>query len=167
MKQVFAKLKNWLWYHKIPLLVAAAVLIVGGYLHLQDRAVPEADYHIGLVSTAPYSPEQLAAFEGAAVAAGRDQNGDGQVLVHLHIYAVDLESGDAASGYDRFEIIAALDADLVGTVSGIFLLEDPDAFQTASNGLLAQPFVPWQEGLSLALRSDAGTKYLQLFENMK
>ena len=89
------------------------------------------------------------------------------MLVHLHIYAVDLESGDAASGYDRFEIIAALDADLVGTVSGIFLLEDPDAFQTASNGLLAQPFVPWQEGLSLALRSDAGTKYLQLFENMK
>ena len=167
MKSFVSKLQNLWYYHKIPILIAVAVLNASIYLHAQSAGVPEADYHIGLVSTAPYSPEQLAAFEEAAVAAGRDQNGDGQVLVHLHIYAVDLESGDAASGYDRFEIIAALDADLVGTVSGIFLLEDPDAFQTASNGLLAQPFVPWQEGLSLALRSDAGTKYLQLFENMK
>ena len=167
MEQIIAKLKNWLWYHKIPLLVAAAVLLVGGYLHFQDRSVPEADYHIGLVSTASYSPEQLAAFQEAAVSAGQDQNGDGQVLVQFHTYPVDLETGDTASGRDSFEIIAALDADLVGRVSGIFLLEDPEAFQTASNGLLAQPYVPWQEGLSLALRGDADTKYLQLFENMK
>ena len=167
MKQVFAKLKNWLWYHKIPLLVAAAVLIVGGYLHLQDRAVPEADYHIGLVSITPRSDEALQALEDAIADAGFDRNGDCQVLIRLHNYPVDLADDSENAGVKNHQIVAALDADLIGHTSGLFLLEDPETFQAVTDERLVNTFLPFRDGLYLCIPNDAEEAYQQLFEQIQ
>lgn len=43
------KVKNFGWYYKTPLMIAAAVIIVLIYLALQTVGVSEPDYHIGLV----------------------------------------------------------------------------------------------------------------------
>lgn len=164
---MLSKLKNFWFYYKTHLLIALAVLAVICYLSVPSASTPEPDYHIGIVNTVPLTEETLSGIEAAFTAAGKDVNGDGEILVQLHPYFVDLADNSPNAGVDNAQTIAALDADLVGTVSGIFLLEDPEAFQAAANNLLEQPFVPWQEGLSLALRSDADTEYIQLFENMK
>ena len=127
----------------------------------------EPDYHVGLVTMASYSPEQLADMEQRLCAAGQDQNGDGQVLVQLHTYYVDLADDSPNAGYKRYEVVAALDADLVGKVSGIFLLSDPEAFQKTTNGLLSETMAAWEYGLTLACRADAADADIRLFDNLQ
>lgn len=162
MEALLAKLKHFWYYYKIPTGIVLCVLIVWVYLSAQSAATPDPDYHIGLVSTTSRSDEALAALENTFAAAGEDRNSDGDVLVRLHTYALELgENSDYANNY---EIVAALDADLVGSTSGLFLLDDPEAFQSVTNGRLDERFLPFREGLYLCIRSDASEEYQQLFE---
>lgn len=163
MEAFVAKVKNFWYYYKIPVGIGLAVLVVGVYLGLQSAGTPEPDYHVGLISTAPRSDEQLEALTAAFAAAGQDRNDDGQVLVKLHTYFVDLADDAPNAGVANADKIAALDADLIGNVSGIFLTEDPEAIQSATNGLLAEPYLPYEDGLYLCIRGDASEDYRQLF----
>lgn len=165
-EQFISRLKNWWWYHKTPVLIAAAVLAVGLYLTVSDSRAEKPDYHIGLVSTAAWSPEELTRMEEAICAAGEDLNGDGKVLVQVHRYTVDLADEDPNAGHYNYEKIAALDSDLVGNVSGIFLLEDPDTFRSVTNDILSEQTVPWEHGLFLTVRADADDAYTQLFSSL-
>ena len=144
-------------------LVAAALL----YMGIQNSRAEKPDYHVGLVTMTPYSLEQLADMGQRPCAAGQDQNGDGQVLVQLHTYYVDLADDSPNAGYKRYEVVAALDADLVGKVSGIFLLSDPEAFQKTTNGLLSETMAAWEYGLTLACRADAADADIRLFDNLQ
>ena len=160
---MLSKIENFWFYYKKHLLIGLAVLAVILYLGAQDAKAPEADYHIGIVRAQALPPETLTQLEQAVTAAGEDQNGDGVILVKLHSYNVDLRdpSGEKASEY-----IAALDADLIGKVSGIFLTEDYDGFQQATNNLLEEPFGNL-EGLILSTRKDAEEAYLLLLEALQ
>lgn len=159
-----SKLKNWWWYHKKVVLLAIAAGIAGLYILSLNSLTADPDYHIGLVAAAAFSPEQLAQIEDTFCNAGQDLNNDGQILVQLHTYHVDLADDTPNAGYNHYEIAAALDGDLVGRVSGIFLLEDPEAFQQTTNGVLSDTVLPWEDGLYLAIRSDADAAYTQLFD---
>lgn len=166
MKNLILKLKNFWWYHKVHVLiglVAAAILI---YCVAPSRE-PKPDYHIGLVSDLPCTEEYLAEAEMRLSAAAEDINGDGQILVRLHPFTVDFDSADPNAGYNNYEKVAALDADLSGKVSGLYLLEDPAAFQNATHGLMSQPFASFDEAFTMAVRKDAPEEYLRLFENLK
>lgn len=167
MENCISKLKNWYWYHKTHLLIAVLAAAVLIYMAAQDWGVPEPDYHIGLVSTAAWSDASLAQLEAALAAQGEDQDGDGQVLVKLHRFPVDLSDTSEAAGSYSYESIAALDADLVGGVSGMFLLENPEAFQQAANGILAEPFASFDGRVYLCLRADAGERYVRLYEKLR
>ena len=118
----------------------------------------EPDYHIGLVRQIPCTEEELAALEAEFIRAGTDVNGDGQVAVKLHTYYLDLT--DAADA----QVVQALDADLVGKVSGIFLLEDVEAFRAVTNGILAEGEIPMDNGLFLTVRKDAPAHYTDLIK---
>lgn len=166
MANVAAKVKNWWWYNKIYVLLAVLILAAGVYLAGQSAGKTGPDYHIGLVTVSSRSDEELRGIQDAFAALGCDQNGDGQVLVQLHTYTVDLADTSENAGYNNYGIIAALDADLVGKVSGVFLLENPEAFQKTTNGLLKEPFALWSDGLYLCLRSDAAEPYIQLFDHI-
>ena len=160
------KLENFWFYHKYHLLVGMAVLAVLLWLGFQRFAAPEPDYHIGIVRALPLREEELAALESRFTAAGEDRNGDGQVLVQLHTYYVSLAGASGNADEDTVQAVSALDADLIGRVSGIFLTEDPAAFQTVTDGLLAEPAAEFDLGLHMALRKDAEPAYDALFQKL-
>ena len=159
MDALIAKLKNFWFYYKVPVMIGLAVVAVSIYLGAQSAAAPDADYHIGLISLTPRSDDQLAELTDSFARKGEDLNGDGQVLVQLHTYFVDLADEDPNAGVNNADKIAALDADLIGKMSGIFLTEDPRTLQDVTAGLFEEPFPEYGDGLYLCLRKDAGEEY--------
>ena len=155
-------LKNYWYYYKVPTIIAALVLAAGLFLLAQNLGRVEPDYHVGIVTMLPCREETLVQWENHFVQAGTDRNGDGQVVVQLHPYPVDL--ANPSQNTDTYQVIAQLDADLVGKVSGIFLVEDPEAFQNATNDALAEPFLETEDGLFLAFHKDAPEEYRQLWK---
>ena len=154
------KLQNFWFYYKKPILIALAVLLVLGYLGLQKSNSARPDYHIGLVRSAACTEEELLALENTFTSAGTDINGDGQVLVQIHTYFIDLANADDA------DVVQALDADLIGGMSGIFLLEDVDTFRSVTNDLVTPTAIAMENGLYLTIRKDAGPAYVTLAENL-
>jgi len=160
------KLRNfWFYYHK-HLLIALAVVLIAGYLSAQDALAPKPDYHIGLVQSLPCTEEALSRLEADLAAVGEDENGDGEVLVQIHTYFVDLADTSESAYIPEKNPVAALDADLVGRVSGIFLLEDVEAFRSVTGEILAEGAVPFGDSLYLTVRRDASDADLRLFENL-
>ena len=160
------KLENFWFYYKKYLLAALAVLLIAGYLGLQKAAAPEPDYHIGLVQALPCTENQLSAWEARFAEAGEDVNGDGRVLVKIHTYFVDLADDSPNAGVDNAQTVSALDADLIGKVSGIFLLEDVDTFREITNDLLEAGAAAFEPGLYLTLRKDAASAYKALADKL-
>lgn len=158
------KLQNFWFYYKKHLLAALAVLAVIVYLSVQSAGKPEPDYHIGLISTTPRSDTQLAVLTDSFSVVGNDLNGDGQVLVQLHTFFLDLADDSPNAGVSNADKAAALDADLIGKVSGIFLTEDPQTLQAITGRIFTDAPVPFADGLYLCIRSDAPDAYRQLVE---
>ena len=158
-------LNNFWFYYKKHLMIGLAVLLVLVYLGIQKLHTDEPDYHIGLVRSDPLSEEALHELETGFTAAGSDLNGDGQVLVQIHSYYVDLADDSENAGVNNAEAVQALDADLIGNVSGIFLLEDVDTFQRITNGILSENTIALGEGLTLTVRKNASAAYFDLMQN--
>jgi len=159
------KLENFWFYYKKHLLVALAVLACLAWFSFQNVGKKAPDYHVGLVQPEPCREETLQKLEARLTAQGADCNGDGTVVVQIHTYFVDLADDSPNAGVQNAQTAAALDADLVGGVSGIFLVEDLSTFRSLTNDLLADSslsFGDWQ----LVLRKDAGERYQTLADNL-
>lgn len=159
-------LKNFWFYYKKHLLIGFSVLLVLVYLGVQKLNTDKPDYHIGLVRSNPLSEEELLDLENFFTAAGSDLNGDGQVLVQIHSYYVDLADDSDNAGVRNAEVVQALDADLIGGISGIFLLEDVDTFQRITDGILSDNLIPLDNGLSLAIRKNTSEDYFDLMQKL-
>lgn len=160
------KIENFWFYHKNHLLIGLAAVLVLAYLGIQKLSTPKPDYHIGLVRAEALPEADFAALEEAFTAAGEDLNGDGQVLVQIHTYYTNLADTAENAGVNNADAVQALDADLIGAMSGIFLLEDVDTFLEITNGLVSGGTIPMAHGLHLALRKDASPGYADLINNM-
>jgi hypothetical protein len=79
---------------------------------------------------------------------------------------VDLKEGSDNVGFSNADPVAALDADLIGNVSGTFLLEDVDTFREITNDLLEADAAAFEPGLYLTLRKDAASAYKALAETL-
>lgn len=166
MDMLLAKVKNFWYYYKFPVLIGVAVVAVWAWLSFQSAGTPEADYHIGLVRADACSEAELDALKARFAAAGEDRNGDGQVLVQIHTYFVDLADDSPNAGVNNAQTVSSLDADLIGKVSGIFLLEDVITFRQITPDIL-EPVSPYfDQGLYFALRKDADSAYKTLAENL-
>ena len=163
-----AKLQNFWYYYKVPVIIVLVILAVGLWFFLQDRMIESADYDIAVVSPRGCSDEQAAVIRRTLEAAGRDQDRDGFVRADLHIYRFAI----GKDGQDQTEV-AKLDADLVGNVSGLFFTDDPESFERAVNGIVkAADAVPVSDipllagsgldDLYLVVRSGADEKYTEL-----
>ena len=166
MEQLRKKIQNFWFYYKIPFLVGFAVVFVLSYLTIQKHTTVQPDYHIGLVRTVPCTDMELQGLKDTFTAAGQDLNGDGTVLVQIHTYYVNLEDPAENAGVANADTIQALDADLIGNVSGIFLLEDVAAFQTVTNNLLSDTSATLENGLYMTIRKNASSAYQLLFDNI-
>ena len=166
MENLSPKLKNFWYYHKYHLLIAAAAIALVLYSFAPSTG-HKADYHIGIVTDILCPEERLAGIEQRILAAVTDVNGDGEILISLHPFTVDFGSDDPNAGYNNYEKVAALDADLSGKVSKLYLLEDPTGFQQATDGLMAEPFADFDDIFTMAVRKDAPAEYTELFDALK
>lgn len=166
MENFNSKLKNFWFYYKKHVLIGLAALAVLIYLGIQKAATPKPDYHIALVQSVPCTEAELTALEERFTAAGTDVNGDGRVLVKVHTYFVDLKEGSDNVGFSNTDPVAALDADLIGNVSGIFLLEDVDTFREVTNDILEEDTRKFGNTLQLVLRKSASGEYRALADNL-
>ena len=160
------RIENIWFYYKKHILIGLAVVLVLVYLGIQKLGTEKPDYHIGLVRAEALSAEEMNDLNAAFTAAGQDLNGDGQVLVQFHTYYADLADNSENAGVNNAEAVQGLDADLIGKMSGIFLLEDVDTFQMLTNGVLSDTVIPMDYGLFLTIRKDASSAYTDLIENM-
>lgn len=159
------KLDNFWFYYRKYVGIGMALILVLGYLGLSDRG-PEPDYHVGIVCRKQLHQEVLEALQDRITDAGEDLNGDGEVVVQVHTYYVDLQDSASDADTDRIQVISALDADLVGCVSGLFLLDDPEAFRQSAPGILGPAEAEFSEGLILAVRVDAAGSYQTLADKL-
>lgn len=162
MKDFIEELRNWWWYNKRFVFVGLVILAIFVYMFAQSANEEEPDYFVGMVSIEPRSTEQLAAIEKQLTAAGEDINGDGKVVLQLKCYSLDL-----TKQYSDSEKIIAFDSDILAGISGIFLMDDPQAFQEKTGRLLAEPIIELEPGLHMGLRFDAENAYATLFNNFK
>ena len=160
------RIENIWFYYKKHILIGLAVVLVLAYLGIQKLNTEKPDYHIGIVRSESLTAEELNTLTTAFTAAGQDLNGDGQVLVQIHTYYADLADDSENAGVNNAETAQALDADLIGKMSGIFLLEDVDTFQSLTNGITSDTVIPMDYGLSLVIRKDASEAYTDLIQNM-
>ncbi|MCD7928539.1 MAG: hypothetical protein LUF86_00065 [Clostridiales bacterium] len=130
------RLRNWWWYHRFHLLIALLVLLLLGYFAWQDAGVDDQDYHVAWVGITQLPLQEADALAQRLAAFGEDENGDGQVVVQIHQYCIDLSSnGEGQSGQEVLAAYNGLETDFSVYQSGIFLLEDPESFQSTYGAL--------------------------------
>ena len=133
-----------------------------------QRGSENNDYSAAVISPRGCSDQQLARIKAVLEEAGQDRNGDGAVIVKIKEFRFAI----GEDGQDRIEI-AGLDADLVGKESGIFFTEDPERFETVTNGIgKASNAIPVRDipqfsecginDLYMIVRSDTDKKYTEL-----
>ncbi len=160
-------LQNFWYYYKVHTIIFLAVLAAALWF-LSQKGDDKSDYSIAVVSPRGCSGEQLVRIQSVLAEAGRDQDGDGDVIVRIPVYRFAV----GADGQDMIEI-SKLDADLTSKLSGLFFTEDPLRFETAVNGIVkAQDAVPvssmpklsgcGMDDLYLLIRTDAEEKYTAL-----
>ena len=168
MSEKKEKWKTWWWYHKVHVLIAATALAVVLYSVLPGLLAAKPDYSVALITTEGIPDGTMAALKERFEQAADDANGDGKILVDVVHYGADL-SGETEGTVNYMEA-SKLDADLVGSVSGIFLLDRPAGFR-ANTAVTIEPETPCKElaffkgislpeGMAVTIRTDSDTKTL-------
>lgn len=129
---------NWWRYHWLHVLCAvlAAIALTG---ILWERAHREVyDCSIAMVTRYAAAPEEIASLRSALEAVCPDVDGDGEVHVAVNAIQIDYTSTDLddAAIQSMTTNVDKLNADFYTRQSGIFLLDDPENFQT-NHGALA------------------------------
>ena len=162
------KWETWWWYHKIHAVIAAAAVGVILYSVLPGILAPKMDYSVALITTEGIPEETMAALRERFEQVADDANGDGTVFVDVVRYGADL-TGETEGTVNYLEA-SHLDADLVGKVSSVFLLDHPDGFRT-NTAVTIEPEIRCEElrffngislpeGMAVTIRTDSDTKTL-------
>ena len=162
-----AKLQNFWYYYKIYVIIFLVLLAAGIYFLTQQKPAA-SDYDAAIIIARECSDEQVSKIRTVLEQAGEDQNGDGTVIVNVHVFRFAI----GEDGQNIYEI-AGLDADLVGKTSGLFFTEDPNRFESATNGIgqagdaIPVCSIPLLSGLgiddlNILIRTDADEKYALL-----
>lgn len=132
------RLRNWWVYHRLHVLIGAALAVLAAVLLLQDPGGPAADYTLCWVSPRALEEGAAADIAGRFAAYGRDLNGDGTVRVEVRQIRLDLNAvlTRGTQGQQEYGEILALNADLETGQSGIFLTDDPASLQAYTGALL-------------------------------
>lgn len=125
------KALNWLHYHRLHLIAAAAVLWIAGSMLWNVLGIGQTrpDYVFAYIGRDTLPEDSAAALETVLSALGEDVNGDGKVVIELRQYATN-RSGDVETAlYYNSAANTQLLADLTAGDSYFFLAEDPQSVQ--------------------------------------
>jgi len=129
MKNILDKARNFWYYNKTMCIVLT--LVLAAFLYVEFSGPSEKfDYSVGVISGRYYTEPEKAALKAALESCGKDLDGNGKVAADVTYYTVTL----GAENQDE-SLIGGLDADLMMGVSGLFLLESPEAFTASTNGV--------------------------------
>lgn len=129
------RLGNWWHYHKWPVLLAAALLIIGVVLFIGWFDQTRPDLRVGYVAAQAMDQDAAARLQAALEGLCEDSNGDGQVLVTLEQYIVSFD-GTVSDANTQMANMARLSADLrAADGPAIFLLDDPAGLQRSVGAL--------------------------------
>ena len=137
------KAGNWWHYHKWQVVIVLVVLGILGAIIKDTFFRTRPDYQVGYVGVQELPSDTVDALTTALESFCDDRNGDGQVVVELNQYTIDLATAastaetadstqvqDSTDAYVRMAVLARLSTDISSTEgSYIFLLEDPASFQ--------------------------------------
>ena len=131
------KAGNWWHYHKWQVVVVIILLVVAAFIIKDTFFRAKPDYQVAYVGLQNLPEDTGTALTEALESFCDDRNGDGQVLVQLNQYAVELVSGaETTDAYSQMAGITRLSADLSSSDgSYIFLLENPETFQEYTGAL--------------------------------
>lgn len=136
MKKFIGKAKNFWYYNKTMCIVLT--LVLAAFLYVEFSGAPEKfDYAVGVISSRYYTEEEKAALKTALEATGKDLDGNGKTNADITYYTVTL-----GAEYQDESLIGSLDADLMMGVSGLLLIESPEAFRASTNGVQIGKAVP-------------------------
>lgn len=128
---------NWWRYHWLHVLCAVlAVIALAGVLWERTHR-EEYDCSVALVTRYAAAPEEIASLRAALEAVCPDVDGDGEVHVAVNDIQIDYTSTrmDDAAIQSMTTNVDKLNADFYTRQSGIFLLDDPENFQTNHGAL--------------------------------
>lgn len=111
------KIANFWFYYKIPVLVVVASTAIIIYSIVQQLSVPDAEFGVGIIDSADHDTAEFTALQSAL-----ERNGVYTVAIRAYQMTIGVAGEDTT-------IMARLDADLGSAYSGMFLVEDPDAFR--------------------------------------
>ena len=160
------KWKTWWWYHWGHVLIAVVAVAIILYSFLPGLLAPKSDYTVAVISLNGMPDETMGAMKERFQQAADDANGDGRILVEMNLYMPDL-SGETP-GTLNYSEAAKLDADLVGNLSSIFLIDDPEGFRQ-NTVTPVEPGAPCSslpffdgltlpEGMVFTIRSDSASQ---------
>lgn len=131
------KAGNWWHYHKWQVVIIIILLVVIACIIKDTFFRTQPDYQVGYVGLQELPTDTAEALTTALESFCDDRNGDGQVVVQLNQYAVDLgQDSDNTDAYTQMAGVTRLSADLSSKEgSYIYLLEDPEVFQSYTGGL--------------------------------
>lgn len=128
---------NWWRYHWIYVLCGVlAVIILCGIAWERLTKVP-SDCSVALVTRYAAAPDEIASLQAALEKIAPDCNGDGEV--HVAVNAIQIDYTSTAMDDAAIQVMTTnldkLNADFYTRQSGIFLLDDPESFQTNHDAL--------------------------------
>ena len=136
-----ARIKNWFYYHKWHLVVAAVLLIVGIQLLMNALHIGEIlpDVQIAYISKYVLSDEVLTVLEDSLSEYVPDANEDGHstLLINSYVKPADTEGNETLAALSASSTVRLM-ADLEKRTSFLFLMDDPVDFESGVH-ILAAP----------------------------
>lgn len=141
------KWENFWYYHRLHVLIAAAVLLLAGFFVWQSLQSVTPDYTVGMITETQCPDSVVEQLQNDMQKYGKDLNGDGKVVVQVDQYTIS-PSEPGSSGASSGQTLAdpqvqeamqvKLAADLATGTSMIFLTDDASfQSQQAKNHLFA------------------------------
>ena len=131
------KAANWWHYHWIAVVVAVLVVVFGVWIIKDTVFQTRPDVQIAYVGTSDLPADTVTALQDALTPFCSDLNGDGKVVVQVDSYTVDFDAAnESTDAYYQMAGVTRLSAELSsGGKTYIFLLEDPEGFETQTGVL--------------------------------
>ena len=128
---------NWWHYHWLHVLIAVLAVIVVLGIVWEQATKERYDCSVALVTRYAATPAEIASIQAALERVCPDYNEDGEVHVAINAIQIDYTSTDMDDAAIQVMTtnVDKLNADFYTRQSGIFLLDDPENFQTAHGAL--------------------------------
>ena len=129
--------ENWWHYHWLYVLAAVLAAAAVSFVIWEQVTKERYDCSVALVTRYAATPAEIASLQAALERVCPDYDGDG--AVHVAVNAIQIDYTSTALDDAAIQVMTTnvdkLNADFYTRQSGIFLLDDPESFQTNHGAL--------------------------------